>query len=105
MPMTKAANPACVRKTAILAVSGNQTDLSMLRCLFAGSSWVLHTAGSLAEADLRFRGRDRRQARVQVVDVRRIDVALHGLDPVAVALHAGKSWRCGDAAVRRCGRA
>ncbi len=50
MPMTKPAPQGTAQKTAILAVSGNQSDLSMLRCLFAGSSWALCTAGTLAEA-------------------------------------------------------
>jgi DNA-binding NtrC family response regulator len=50
MPMTKPVAQGSARKTAILAVSGNQSDLSMLGCLFAGSSWVLCTAGTLAEA-------------------------------------------------------
>ena len=50
MPVTKPATPGSARKTAILAVSGSQPDLSLLGCLFAGSSWALCTAGTLAEA-------------------------------------------------------
>jgi DNA-binding NtrC family response regulator len=46
MPVTQGSTP----KTAILAVTGNQRDLEMLHCLFAGSSWKLCTAGTLAEA-------------------------------------------------------
>ena len=37
-------------KAVILAVSGSQADLSLLRCLFTGSSWELATAESVAEA-------------------------------------------------------
>ena len=50
MPLTMPMTQASVPKTVILAVSGNQTDLEMLRCLFAGSSWKLCTAGTIAEA-------------------------------------------------------
>ena len=53
MPMTKATTPAPVRKTAILAVSGSQPELEMLRCLFTGSSWALSTAATLADAEQR----------------------------------------------------
>lgn len=37
-------------KTPILAVGGSPRDLSMLRCLFMGSSWELSTSRSLEEA-------------------------------------------------------
>ena len=50
MSMTKPPAQGTAEKTAILAVSGIHSDLSMLRCLFAGSSWALCTAGTLAEA-------------------------------------------------------
>jgi len=39
-----------ISKTRILAVGGCPRDLSMLGCLFMGSSWELFTCGSLAEA-------------------------------------------------------
>lgn len=55
MPMTKPATQGPARKTTILAVSGNQEDLRMLGCLFAGSSWVLRSAGTLAEAGVGLR--------------------------------------------------
>ena len=50
MTMTEPGTKRAARKTAILAVSNNQADLNMLRCLFTGSSWELRTAETLAEA-------------------------------------------------------
>ena len=46
MPITKPATQG----PSILAICGNQEDLRMLGCMFAGSSWELCTAGTLAEA-------------------------------------------------------
>ena len=48
--MTKFATHVSKPKTTILAVSGSPSELNLLHCLFAGSSWAVCTAGTLAEA-------------------------------------------------------
>jgi DNA-binding NtrC family response regulator len=50
MTLTEPGTKHAHRKTAILAVSGNQGDLKILGRLFMGSSWELRTAETLDEA-------------------------------------------------------
>jgi DNA-binding NtrC family response regulator len=42
--------PNVPKKVEVLAVSGDETELDNLRCLFAGSSWGFRTAHTLTEA-------------------------------------------------------
>ena len=41
--------PNVPKKVEVLAVSGDETELDSLRCLFAGSSWGFRTARTLTE--------------------------------------------------------